>query len=42
MGEVKGILINRDPPAGTGWCGAENCMHSSHRRFSEKAKKVKK
>ena len=35
---VKGILNNRDRPAGSGWCGAENCKHASHKRFNEPAR----
>ncbi|HEX4775070.1 MAG TPA: hypothetical protein VH234_06155 [Candidatus Saccharimonadales bacterium] len=32
---IKGIVINRDPPKGSGWCGNENCSHVSHKRFNE-------
>jgi len=38
---VKGILVDRPRPAGSGWCGNENCKHKSHKQFNEPAK-VKK
>jgi hypothetical protein len=38
---VKGILINRNPPLGTGWCGAEDCEHKNHEHYNQPAKKVK-
>lgn len=31
MADVKGILINREPPITTGWCGDDNCEHASHK-----------
>ncbi len=31
-GPVKGILINRDPPITTGYCGNDNCEHTSHKQ----------
>lgn len=42
MDTIKGILINRDRPAGSGWCGDENCKHESHKRFNEKPRAIKK
>lgn len=33
--QVKGILIDRDPPITVGWCGNDNCEHAGH-----KAKRV--
>jgi len=30
MADIKGILINRDPPITAGWCGNDNCSHSTH------------
>ena len=27
---IKGILINRDPPISTGWCGYDECLHTTH------------
>lgn len=38
---VKGILIDRDRPAGSGWCGAENCNHASHKHYNAPAKAIK-
>lgn len=29
---VKGILINRDPPITAGWCGNDNCEHTTHKQ----------
>jgi hypothetical protein len=29
---IKGILINRDPPISTGWCGNDNCEHTTHKQ----------
>jgi hypothetical protein len=37
---VKGIA-ERPRPANTGWCGAEDCKHLSHKHFSSPAKPVK-
>lgn len=32
MGEVvKGILINRDRPITEGWCGNDECEHTTHK-----------
>lgn len=28
---IKGILINRDPPITVGWCGNDNCEHQNHK-----------
>lgn len=28
---VRGILINRDPPISSGWCGNDNCEHTTHK-----------
>lgn len=39
---VKGILIDRERPLGSGWCGAENCLHKSHKFYNQPAKKIKK
>ena len=27
---VSGILINREPPISTGWCGNDECLHKTH------------
>jgi hypothetical protein len=39
MSEIKGILINRDPPITTGYCGNDECLHITHmdRRRAQKA-----
>ena len=37
---IPGIKIDRDRPAGTGWCGAENCGHATHRHYNEPAKRI--
>lgn len=34
---APGMLINRNRPRGSGWCGTESCAHPSHARFSEVA-----
>lgn len=36
---IKGILINRDPPISTGFCGNDNCEHQNHKamRTAQKA-----
>lgn len=31
---ISGILVNRDRPANSGWCGAEGCAHLSHQKFN--------
>lgn len=28
---VKGILIDREPPISSGWCGNDNCEHMNHK-----------
>lgn len=28
---VPGILIDRDPPISAGWCGNDNCEHTTHK-----------
>lgn len=28
---ISGILINRDPPITTGWCGNDTCEHATHK-----------
>ena len=33
--KISGIVINRDRPKGSGWCGNENCKHASHKYFNE-------
>jgi hypothetical protein len=38
--QVKGIA-ERPRPAGTGWCGADDCKHKSHKHFNSPAKSVK-
>lgn len=37
--QIKGILINRDPPITVGFCGNDNCEHITHkdRRRAQKA-----
>jgi hypothetical protein len=30
--QVKGILINREPPITAGWCGNDNCEHQNHKQ----------
>jgi hypothetical protein len=40
MAEVKGILVNRDRPVGSGWCGTEECKHLSHKFYNQPAKKL--
>ena len=44
MAEIKGILINREPPITVGWCGNDNCEHTSHKakRAAQKAADTKK
>lgn len=40
MSEIpKGILINRDPPITSGFCGNDNCEHLTHKasRSAQKA-----
>lgn len=39
MPQIKGILINRDPPITAGWCGNDDCQHRTHidRRRAQKA-----
>jgi hypothetical protein len=44
---IKGILINRDQPASAGWCGNDNCEHTTHKErraanaAADKRKQVK-
>lgn len=42
--EVKGILINRERPISAGWCGNDNCEHTSHkdRRRAQAAAETRK
>lgn len=44
MSEVKGILINRDPPITAGYCGNDNCEHTTHKemRRAQKAAETKR
>lgn len=42
MPSIKGILQDRPRPAGSGWCGDENCKHTSHKHFNESKGKAKK
>lgn len=39
MSDIKGILINRDPPITVGFCGNDNCEHLTHKamRTAQKA-----
>lgn len=38
-GKISGIVINRDRPLGSGYCGNDNCEHTTHKgmRRAQKA-----
>lgn len=36
--KIQGIRNDRDRPANSGWCGAENCKHLTHQHFNKPAK----
>ena len=44
MSQIKGILIDREPPITVGFCGNDNCEHLSHKakRAAQKAADTKK
>jgi hypothetical protein len=44
MQPIKGILIDRERPISTGYCGNDNCEHQNHKdlRSAQKAADTKR